>query len=1639
MRWLVVAAVLVSAVSSALLPDDCQLLPKWPLPGWWDPQSSTCCTWFGVTCDPTNKFITDLSLQNVMIPLELPEAWANLSQIAFIAFGDAPKLTGTLPAQWGRLDQLEALYIFRTGISGTLPPEWSGMTSMQDLELHDNALTGTLPPEWASMTSMQDLEINGNALTGTLPPEWSSMTSVRFLWLEFNALTGTLPPEWGSMALLKDLRLFSNKLTGLLPAVWGSLTSMVSLALNNNTLFGAIPAEWSTMKALQMLMLSENSLTGVLPSSFATLQALMYFSVQDNLLSGSLPAEWSAMKKLQLLNVAINNISGTLPGLWSTLVNLQQLSFYRNAITGTLPAEWSSLINVFFLDMGSNWISGTLPSAWSALSRLQVLILQRNRLEGTLPAEWAQLQSVEQLSLSSNMLTGTLPSQWSSLTSCTQLGLSTNRLAGTLPPEWKSMSAMSELMLDSNMLVGTLPGAWSLLASLKFFSVSYNSLEGTLPSEWSSLGQLVTLLLPYNMFIGTLPAEWRLLRKLKLLSVSFNNLNGSLPSEWSELSQLVNVRLDHNQLNGTIPASYSSWSNVSAFIAANNHLTGSVPNISSWPFVSTISLQNNELTGTLPSEWGLATSLQFVYLSFNALSGTLPAAWANLSQLLSLVLSSNRLSGSLPPEWSSMLGIEYIELASNLISGTLPSSWSSLMLLDVLVLTSNLLNGELPATWSLLNATLYLGGNGFSGGIPDTFIKGNFTGSLMLSSNSLELTLPREITSPMRSLQLTSNPGVRGAVPEVVNAKLLDLSYTSVEGPVPCVRGDLKTLLLDGTDVSSLPSSLNCTMPNVKWLSVTSTKITSLSHNFSAMLPNVETFSAANNNIRDEPMPLFADGKLAVLDLSGNLFSTPLASIVSSGVQYVSVLPLDASGPALNMSIICPTMQPPCALLINAFIAVNTTPSPTGLYCPQQILPDFTYHADDIVTSELSLYFAVSGAVPFTSSSLTGAYTMSVIPLTPIPDSISMPQPSWNNSFVPIPPLPSRRLVLPSLRSAQLLHAVAYQLEVTVLTNGDEHGEGLSTCFAQYLTRYLSNQFTAAMCSDGLAAVPFTTACASCPTYATCNGSVTLVTERAAWRPSSDLLPLVACDSSGNGCIIRRANDSVLLPRVGNECAEGYVNPMCAVCDDGYGRSLSSCESCWPAWANTLVLSLILLFGLGALTLAVVKSTAPPNSDPPGLMSHAFLVVKLLSNYFSLCGVLMYCAAANALASAAKTTLGFQQSASSTSLLTTNYFACLFPDATANAQFVLVVTAVPVLVALECILLRVLRGRWAVAATATCVLQLLYATVSSMSIILLRYDTIQFYDAANYLSPPPTGLTEPIVTLRLLGADRRITFDTSSTYYAMAWGVALVNGIGVPAVCITAYRHFRKQDATESVAQHELQFLVKNYTVRRWYWEIVIMLRKFASLAAVVALGAYPVAQLQAFIAVIVAYTVANEQFTPHRSPYYMAAERCVCLGAVGTANVLLFALAISSGDIQTLHTTSAELSSWATAAVIVVISCASFTGLIVAIWRELAMRQSSRKYANLDSTIPVEIENHEATLLMTARRSNNYSADVFDRDKTDNGAKSDRVQLEQKLQENVCLAEEVRQLKAQVAELQRRSVAVVVCGTNEGVQHTSE
>ena len=317
---------------------------------------------------------------------------------------------------------------------------WHGLGVDEDgrvtgIALVENQLSGPIPRELGRLENLTTLSLHSNELTGEIPPELGRLVRLEWLDIIYNQLTGEIPPELGRLENLRYLDLFHNLLTGEIPSELGQLEKLTHLGVGGNQLSGAIPSALGRLENLEILSLGENEFEGGIPPELGRLARLEWLDITNGRLTGQIPPELGQLKNLATLSLGGNGFTGEIPPELGDLENLRSLSLYGSGLrdylgdiglTGEIPPELGRLVRLETLDLHRNQLSGVIPAELGDLENLQELYLYYNSLSGNVPESLGGLASLRKLHLNGNGgISGVLPS------SIFQLMLDELRIEGT--------------------------------------------------------------------------------------------------------------------------------------------------------------------------------------------------------------------------------------------------------------------------------------------------------------------------------------------------------------------------------------------------------------------------------------------------------------------------------------------------------------------------------------------------------------------------------------------------------------------------------------------------------------------------------------------------------------------------------------------------------------------------------------------------------------------------------------------------------------------------------------------------------------------------------------------------------------------------------------------------------------------------------------------------------------------------------------------------------------------------------------------------------------------------------------------------------------------------------------------------------
>jgi hypothetical protein len=151
--------------------------------------STTPCSWYGVGC--TDGHVSFLALTGNNLGGTLPTELRDLTQLSILGLG-GNRISGTIPDVLGDVP-LTQLFLFGNQLSGSLPASFSQLGNLEVLYLHTNQLSGPLPSFLGNLTKLEDILLYSNYFNGPLPASLGNLTRLRQFHIGSNALEGSFP------------------------------------------------------------------------------------------------------------------------------------------------------------------------------------------------------------------------------------------------------------------------------------------------------------------------------------------------------------------------------------------------------------------------------------------------------------------------------------------------------------------------------------------------------------------------------------------------------------------------------------------------------------------------------------------------------------------------------------------------------------------------------------------------------------------------------------------------------------------------------------------------------------------------------------------------------------------------------------------------------------------------------------------------------------------------------------------------------------------------------------------------------------------------------------------------------------------------------------------------------------------------------------------------------------------------------------------------------------------------------------------------------------------------------------------------------------------------------------------------------
>ncbi|XP_042504778.1 receptor-like protein EIX2 [Macadamia integrifolia] len=683
--------------------------------------------------------VLDLSSNNLNGPI--PPWLFNISSLTVLDLS-SNNLNGIIPDIFANTSSLQNLDISATGIGGRIPRTLGILCKLKRLDLSEcNNINGEITEfvnilSMCNSNSLEALNLWRTGVSGLNPSSIGNLSSLIYLHLSSTHLSGPIPASIGNLTSLRSLYLFEIQITGPIPMSIGRLSSLRVLVLSyNNQMDASIPESIGELSELVVLRLSESSWRGVISENhFKNVKSLKVLDIQletpNKPLVFEVSRDWVPNFRLEELSMSNIQMGPKFPSWLATQNDLSTLILRNVGISDTIPNSFWNLCarqRLSNLELSQNQIRGRVPNTLEFFSA-DVVDLSFNQIEGAFPL-WS---NVSYLYLGKNLFTGQIPQNIGEVlrSGVTSLDFSGNFLNGSIPSSICELRSLRSLTLSNNSLWGELPACWKDMKGLRFLDFGNNNLSGKIPQSIGSLSSLLFLILSNNFFRGELPSSLQKCTKLVSLDLGKNNFSGIIPTWIGEsVSNLNIINLRSNFFTGKISSQVCNLPMLHLLDLSHNNLSGSIPqclgNLSALTSsgIENITSGNGEHMTVVTKGRELQYSntlglVKSIDLSNNHLSGKIPDGITRLVELGTLNLSMNHLIGKIPEKIGDLRNLETFDLSVNQLSGHIPPSISSLTFLSHLNLSYNNLSGKIPSSnqlQTISDASIYTGNSGLCG------------------------------------------------------------------------------------------------------------------------------------------------------------------------------------------------------------------------------------------------------------------------------------------------------------------------------------------------------------------------------------------------------------------------------------------------------------------------------------------------------------------------------------------------------------------------------------------------------------------------------------------------------------------------------------------------------------------------------------------------------------------------------------------------------------------------------------------------------------------------------------------------------------------------------------------------------------
>ncbi|KAD3066745.1 hypothetical protein E3N88_34625 [Mikania micrantha] len=258
----------------------------------------------------------------------------------------------------------------------TKPTRHSPTGNRQSSDLVRNYLSGTIPPEWGSMEQILTMTVEDNMMSGEIPHELGNLRSIERLFLNSNFFTGELPASFANLTSLKEFRIGSNNFSGRIPDFIVNWTNLTNLRIMASGLEGPIPSGITLLTTLTDLLVISHYISYLIafPSSICVYLVKRCRRISD---LGGPDMPCPSFKNTSFENLILRNCNliGELP----ESINSSKLLLVTITFSSYYPCSKTILYNDINLKLGDVYICMTLSfSLYIIFTRKRVSCLGNN-------------------------------------------------------------------------------------------------------------------------------------------------------------------------------------------------------------------------------------------------------------------------------------------------------------------------------------------------------------------------------------------------------------------------------------------------------------------------------------------------------------------------------------------------------------------------------------------------------------------------------------------------------------------------------------------------------------------------------------------------------------------------------------------------------------------------------------------------------------------------------------------------------------------------------------------------------------------------------------------------------------------------------------------------------------------------------------------------------------------------------------------------------------------------------------------------------------------------------------------------------------------------------------------------------------